>query len=455
MANIQDIDALIKEIAGGKPASVYLFHGDQDFLVKQAYDRVLEALVPESERSFNLEQMDGSRCEIMDLIQSLETLPMIPGPKAIGVSECRFFLSKNSAAELLEKARERWELKDVTGSLRHLGKVLALASHDFASAAGLDLNGLAESLSTELDAQRLGGEWLGLALAQGLASGASMPQSVDDGQTLNDYLENGPPEGVFLVMAAPSADARKRLYKMIQQRGKVLDFKAAEKPQENQATAGVFMKSLLAQRGLSMELSASQRMVAAYGHDLGLMARELDKMAAHAHPRTQLAGLDLEAVGSPRAEEEVWVLLRALGEGERKAAQALATLHQQLAQQRPEMLFAVLSNEMRGLYLARCLMEENLVPRNLGNFGDFRAVSLPKLLSNVPEGLRAGLKKKNPYALFQSLTRCKEFSLEHLAACVRHLAAAERAMKTGQGEPVELLETLILKICGLKEDVWV
>jgi len=153
MAGLQEIESLVKEIKAGKAAPIYLFYGDQDYLVKQAYDRVLEALVPEELRAFNMEQLDGQRCEPAQLLEAVNTLPMMPGPKAVGVPECRFFLSRSSASDLLAKARERWEQKDPAAALRQLGKVLALAELDFDGAAGFDLERLGGFVHAESHAE--------------------------------------------------------------------------------------------------------------------------------------------------------------------------------------------------------------------------------------------------------------------------------------------------------------
>ncbi len=454
MAGLIEIEGLVKEIKAGKAAPLYLFYGDQDYLVKQAYDRVLEALVPETLRAFNLEQLDGQRCESAQVLEAVNTLPMMAGPKAVGVPDCRFFLSRSSAAELLAKARERWGTEDPASALRQLGKVLALAELDFAGAEGFDLERLGQALGSALDEDKLGGDWLAQALAQGLASDFPMPKGADDSQELLDGLEAGaPPEGVHLVIAAPSADSRKRLFKHVEGRGKVLDFKTAER-RGSDVAAGVFIKSLLAQRGLSMDVETARRALAAYGHDLGLLAREIDKLAAYAYPRTQLSPEHLEAVGSPRPEEEVWALLRALGDGERKAAEALAVLGRQLERERPERLFAMLSTELRSLYQCRCMAEEGLVSlKGLGNYGDFKARTLPALLQALPPGLAEGVRHKNPYAFYQGLVRCREFSLERLSACLILLFEAEKAMKSGRRECRGLLEELVLRICGIRAEV--
>src|SRR5438445_8652072 len=101
MADLASLEKTIQQIKSGQGKPVYLCYGDQDFLVKQAYDRLCEALVPEGLRAFNFEQRDGGRVEVGALLDDLRTMPMIPGPKVVGVPECRFLLSKAQGGEIL------------------------------------------------------------------------------------------------------------------------------------------------------------------------------------------------------------------------------------------------------------------------------------------------------------------------------------------------------------------
>jgi hypothetical protein len=115
----------------------------------------------------------------------------------------------------------------------------------------------------------------------------------------------------------------------------------------------------------------------------------------------------------------------------------------------------MLSTELRSLYQCRCMAEEGLVSlKSLGNYGDFKARTLPALLQALPTGLAEGVKRKNPYAFYQGLVRCREFSLERLSACMVFLFEAEKAMKSGGRESGGLLEELVLRICGVRAEVF-
>src|SRR5258707_7758212 len=135
MATLADLEKTLEQIKAGKIPPVVLIYGEQDYLVKQAYDRLLEAVVPEDLRSFNLEQLDGARIEASAVMDAYDIMPMMPGPKAVGVPEARFFQSKSNGPELLDRAREAWEKGEINPALRLLARVLALLGWSWEEAA--------------------------------------------------------------------------------------------------------------------------------------------------------------------------------------------------------------------------------------------------------------------------------------------------------------------------------
>ncbi len=456
MSNLQDIDQAVRQIQAGQARPVYLVFGDQDYLVRQAYDRLCEALVPEDLRAFNFEQLDGAAVEVPALLASLNTLPMMPGPKALGVPDCRFLLSKASASGLMAQAREKWEQGDPNAALRQLAKVLVLAEAGWEDAAAWGLEDFRKALAGDLEEDKLSGDWLAKALAQGRESGFPLPRGGDDSQDLLAGLEkafSGDQPPGHLVLAAASADGRKKLFKWIEKAGLVLDFKTAEKGPQAAQTAGVFLRNLLAQRGLAMDTATAQRVVSAWGQDLGLMARELDKMEAWAHPRKQLKASDLEAVGSPRVEEDVFGLLGSLGR--KDLASALPQLRALLKTHPAPMLFAMLAKEVRLLFLCRCLVEEGLVPsRGMTEYPAYRAGLYPRLCRELPGPLAEFWKRTHAFVSFQGLSRCRRFSLEELKEAMEFLQSADLQMKSSGRDASSLMEELSLRLCGAREEVF-
>jgi DNA polymerase III delta subunit len=305
------------------------------------------------------------------------------------------------------------------------------------------------------DAALLKAPWFAEGLAQGRAGG-NVPGGGDDAGVLADGLEGLLAqwvEGNHLVCACASADQRKKLTKLFAERGEVLDFRRGEKSSQPAVPPAPFLRQLLNQRKLSAPNAVAQRMVAAYGADLGLLTQELAKLEAHAWPRTELTDADLAAVGSPRPEENVFKLIDALGQ--QKLGEALRLTREFIAAD-PEaryQLMGLMIAEVRKLLFMRALIDENRIPaRGAATFDAFRMQIHPRLGKELPPAAAAWWKKTSPWALHQTLTRARGFKTSQLAALVPLLADGDLAFKTGRRKPEDLLEDLCARLCGVREE---
>jgi DNA polymerase III delta subunit len=457
MADQADIEALVKAAKAGTLKPIVLIHGNQSFLVKQAYDRILSALVPEDIRAFNLEQMDGTQAEVGQVLDGFNTLPLMAGNKVVGVTEARFFISKANAAELLEDAKERWSANEPHPALRQLGKVLSLAQWGWQE--GLDASDDQWVEALDLKAGEMtasGGAWLKIALQQAINSGLNLQSGGDESGSLCEGLEASLKlggAGLYLVCSSSSADARKKLYKLFYEQGHVLDFKTEKKGPQASLAAKPFLAQILKQQGLTAKNSIGDRLVAAYGGDLGIRHKEIEKLAAYAYPRTELTDADVKAVCTPVLEDDVFELFRALGS--KKIDQALGVLRRQLAvdPKAPFQLFSMLCAELRKLVVMRALMDEGKIPaKGPIDSNSFKFTTYPKLIKELPVGLAALVKKTNSYALYQTMERARSMSGPQLREMVSHVAELDYKVKTGGMEASDALEELVLRFCGVREE---
>ena len=65
-------------------AAVYLLFGEE-LLVKNAYDELLNALLPSGNRSANYDPVEGTTENIYDVIESVNTFSLLPGTKVVGI----------------------------------------------------------------------------------------------------------------------------------------------------------------------------------------------------------------------------------------------------------------------------------------------------------------------------------------------------------------------------------
>jgi DNA polymerase-3 subunit delta len=457
MATVQELETLLGQARAGTLKPLVLVYGDQDYMVRQAYDRLLEALVPEEARAFNVEQHDGSKVEPQPLLDTLATPPMMGGAKAVGVYDARFFQSKANLGDVLAKAREKWLAGENAVALRHLGRAVSLAGWTWEEAAAAGAPQWAEALGlSESEFESQGGAWLPAALAEAVAGGAAAPSGGDDSGALAEGLEallDHGLAGATLVCATASADARKRLFKLFQERGQVLDFKTADKGPQANLTARAFLALSLKKRNLTVKAAVGERLCSAYGHDLGLLERELEKLEAWAYPRTELTDADIAAVGGPRPEDDVFKLLDALGR--RDLGEALR-LQRRFLRQDPQASFEILYRlvgEVRRLLLMRALLDEgHVAARAASDYNSFKMQTHPKLSKELPPALAALVKRSHAFPLFQALSRAKAFDKGQLRDLVQGLAEADVQIKTGTAEARAVLEALCLRLCGVREE---
>lgn len=457
MATQADLEALLAAAKGGRLKPLVLIYGDQDHLVKQAYDRLLDALIPEDLRSFNLEQMDGTRLELGQLLDNFNTLPMMPGNKAVGVIDARFFQSKANAPELLAKVKGLWEAGTAAPALRQLGRVVSLAEWGWEEALAADEEQWAEGLGVPAqDFAKVTKGWLKEALEQAIASQFPLPPSADESNQLCDALEQALAiggEGLFLVCSVSSADARKRLYKLFHEKGHVLDFKKEAKGFQVEGTARAFLATLLKQKGLVAKGGLGTKLVAVYGSDLGVLQRELDKLEAYAFPRKELEDADLRAVGTPVEEDNVFELLNALAD--RDLGHSLKVLRRQVAEDDKDAfgLLGLLSGEVRKLSILRALMDEGRLPaKGKLDANAFKANNYPTVAKTLPPGLAAFWKKASPWQLYHVMERAKSFTGPQLQQMTAQLAQADLDIKSGKVKATPALEELVLRFCGIREE---
>jgi len=117
---------LLAEIKGGTICPVYLLYGDE-FVFKSAFRSLLDAIVPPHHQSLNYEAIDGSGEKSYEIVQRLNTFPLIPSAKVIAIHDTRVFYSSVVINDLLQKSKEAFEMKNLRESAHHFLHMLSMA----------------------------------------------------------------------------------------------------------------------------------------------------------------------------------------------------------------------------------------------------------------------------------------------------------------------------------------
>jgi len=174
----------------------------------------------------------------------------------------------------------------------------------------------AETLASMLGTPPMMAEWRVVVLreVEGLASSARMREILL--QTVSS-----PPPGLALIMSCtPPQGSKARFYRDLAKAARSVEFQpftAADVP-------GWILARAREQHGVEVEPAAAQALGAAIGTNLGILARELEKLADYVGERRTLTIADVEATGTRLPSQDRWRWFDLVGE--RRFDEALDTL---------------------------------------------------------------------------------------------------------------------------------
>jgi len=95
-------DDFVTQTANGGVGPLYLFVGKEDFLVDEAVRMIVEKLVPDEMRGFNLDVIYGTKAEAKDVVAHASSYPMMGERRVIVVKEFEKLVVSDASKETLE-----------------------------------------------------------------------------------------------------------------------------------------------------------------------------------------------------------------------------------------------------------------------------------------------------------------------------------------------------------------
>lgn len=83
---------LIKKIENGRVEPIYLFSGEERFLINKIIEKIISKVIEPSNRNFNLEVLNGSETSYVEMLNRSQTLPFIGDRRVVivkGVNEVK------------------------------------------------------------------------------------------------------------------------------------------------------------------------------------------------------------------------------------------------------------------------------------------------------------------------------------------------------------------------------
>lgn len=467
---------------------VFLFYGDE-VLCREALEMTADFLVPAHQKSFNQDTFDGLSNSTGQVIESLFTLPLFPAPKAVIWRETRILASKKETGAFLDRAREAHDGGDAKKAASYLLEYMGISG---TALSDLDSGDPLSSFPAEKR-----GAWISELLDYCRSEGLSVSPFTDDSDLLADALEKGLPENHHLCVTAPVVDKRKRLYKVMAEKGLAVDCTI---PQGSRSAEKDARREILWDRALrvlgplekNLDRAAFDLIIERLGADVAAFTSALEKLAAHAGDRRKITVQDVRDQVSHTRSDPIYEFTNAVFA--RDPGRALSILGRVLEGDFSAIgAVGALANQARKFLAVKAFIrsphgrawrrgmdskafERDVLPQ-IAAFDEHLAGLCASMRFSgeeegpaggvqdetpVPKGRKkaAGPKKSagetdlfvakkgtHPYVVFKNFETAEKFSEEELAEALLLLLDADRRLKsTGQNHRL-VVEAAALAIC--------
>jgi len=369
----------------GQPYSCYGIVGD-GFLQQRALDFLLEQILPEDEREFNQDTLNGETTTVNELLSKTGQLPFIATHRVV--------------------------------VLRNADKLEGVAR----AAAGEAKKKPAKSSKTLSPGQQL---------ADGLKS---LPAS-----TVLILLRSAEtPESGF--KAGPVRCLNANLDKIIESNGVIINCLITKR---DQAAVIKIIREEAAQLQVQLDQGAAVHLATRVGHDIGLLLIELEKCALRAGPGGTVTNAIIDEMTRRKPQDTVFDLLDAIGA--RQTPRALAMLRELLdGGEVPERFLALLVSHLRRLWQVRALRDQK-VPLNAAAVAKIS----PALAAQFPEdGIveRFSAFSWKIRELQAQADRFSQYQIQAALECVLETDLALKGIEDEGGTPELLLERLVMRL---------
>ncbi len=446
------VEKVIADLKKGKIASCYLLYGEAEYLLNEALRRMLDILAPPADRDFGLFAVDGENADVDLLKNHLLSPSLLGGAKVVVVKNTTIFQSKDNLSDLIAKIQTNLDLypeKAVRYFIVFL-KLAGFAWEDMQGAGWQKITDEQWQSAVEGDSGDDRHVWLP-RVVELCAGRAVLDSGADPAEQFEKMLAAGFPPGNCLILTADTVDKRKKIFKVIEQNGVILQFAESKSEAATKETLKQEAQKLLTHDGKTMTASAWTALGKKTGYTLRPSLNELQKLINYVGNRAAIEEKDVETVVGKTKEDSIFDLTNALGE--KNAAAALSALKALLDQgEHHLMILTMISREIRLLLQASVVLASGRLPKINPNmdFAAFQKTVYPAVAKLAAEFSPKDdvLVRKHPYVIFNALRRCGHFSRRALTGYLDDLLEIDRGMKSSATDPQLMLENFLIKACA-------
>ncbi len=433
------------------PEPIYLFHGDE-FLAKELVQRFVSEYLDPGLRDTNLIFFAGAGLNLSDLSSQLFTPSLFGGSRIIVVEQTPIFMARSDRRKLVSKVVESWRTGDRKASLKAFGQLLQLVGVD-ASAAGSGSDWSDEILGGSLVGEDA--DILNRVIQAWRDEGKTVPAAADEA-FLEEIVSSSFPRDTVLIFTAPGVDRRKKLFKLVEKRGRVVECTVLKERYGARIDRSFFdhrVREIVGNAGKKISGAALNAMYSRTGDDMRKLNSEVEKLIRYLGDRKEITPKDVEEVFEDFHEAAFYELNRALRTAD--ITQCLPALHENLKiVDHPLVSLAVIANEFRKLMVARELLFtvfRSSWKRGM-SYEQFKGVAL-RVRQENPEMTGKGklnLLSMKDYPLYLALKDAQRFSMDRLIRIMGAVLNADVMMKSsrvGHKSPQSIVEDLVREIC--------
>jgi DNA polymerase-3 subunit delta len=281
-----------------------------------------------------------------------------------------------------------------------------------------------------------------------------VPRRYDDASLLEAALQEGFPPGHCLLLTADTVDKRRSLYRLIKEKGVVLDFgvvsgTSRQARSQQETVLKDVAQEALSEAGKEIEPAALALLLEATGFNLWALRRQIEKLISFAGDETRITVEHTDRMSGHLREEPLYELNNAVAA--RNCEASLRVLNRLLDQDyHPLQLLGSLANEIRRLLLAREFIDEHLAGSmdSKISYGRFQKSILPLVKEKI--GKDSPLATLHPFALQKTMVRSSSFQKADLVRSMQHLFGADITLKSTSLPGRAVMESLILRLCRPK-----
>jgi DNA polymerase-3 subunit delta len=446
-------EKILMEFKKGKaePSPCYLLFGEEEYLVKDALNKIITAFIPASDRDMNLFFMDGEMEDVESLCETILTPPLIPGRKVVVLINTRLFQTRIALPEIVQKIRQHFA-NDPNIAVRYFMQFLKITGwniDDLRDGGWKKITSDNWQKAVEGDSGHDRETWLPEMIETCISRGLDMREQRGAAEHLEDTLRKGIPAGNHLIITAESVDKRKTLFKTISETGTVLNFSRPKGDARQKNALMDMAKNLLAESGKQLTPEAWIAVGRKTGFDLADSMKALEKLITYTGDKKSVDQSDVEEVIGKTKEDTVFDLTGALVA--KKLDVALSNLKDLFDQGINHVLImSMIAREIRFLLHAKMFIKSGKLGSIEPNmdYEIFQRSVYPVILQwRGDKGGKSGLDGQHPYVIYNAIRNSYQFSYERLLKFLEDLVDMDIAFKTTTKEPKFMLERFIVDVC--------